>query len=39
MHYHKFRYSFERHGGSERSDTLLNGPDKALNFRDMLLFR
>ena len=38
MHYHKLGYSFERHGGSGRSDAPLNGPDEAINFRDMLLF-
>ena len=31
MHYHKLGYPFERHGGSGGSDTLLNGPDEALN--------
>ena len=29
---------FERNGGSGVYDALLNGPDEALNFRDMLLF-
>ena len=38
MYYYKLGYSFERHGGSGRSDALLNGPDEALNFRDMLFF-
>ena len=38
MHYHKLGYPFERHGGSGGSDALLNGPDEALNSRDMLLF-
>ena len=38
MHYHELVYSFERHGGSGGSDVLLNGPDEALNLRDMLLF-
>ena len=38
MHFHKIGYLFERHGGSGGSDALLNGPDEALNFRDMLLF-
>ena len=38
MHYHKLGYPFERHGGSGGSDALLNGPDEALNFRDMFLF-
>ena len=38
MHYHRLRYPFERHGGSGGSDALLNGPDEALNFRDMFLF-
>ena len=38
MHYHDLRYSVERHGGSGGSDTLLNGPDEALNFRDMFFF-
>ena len=38
MHYHKLGYSFERHGGSVGSDALCNGPDEALNFRDMFLF-
>ena len=38
MHYHELGYPFERHGGSGRSDALLNGLDEALNFRDMLLF-
>ena len=37
MHYHKLGYLFEQHGGSGRSDALLNGLDGALNFRDMLL--
>ena len=36
MHHHKLGYPFERHGGSGGSDALLNGPDEALNFRDML---
>ena len=30
-------YLVERNGGSGGSDTLLNGPDEALNFRDMFL--
>ena len=38
MHYHELGYSFERNGGSGGSDALLNGPDEALNFRDMFLF-
>ena len=38
MHYHELGYLFGRHGGSGRSDALLNGPDEAFNFRDMLLF-
>ena len=38
MHYLKLGYPFERNGGSGGSDALLNGPDEALNFRDMLLF-
>ena len=38
MHYNKLGYPFERHGDSGRSDALLNGPDEAINFRDMLLF-
>ena len=38
MRYHKIGYPFERHGGSGGYDTLLNGPDEALNFRDMFLF-
>ena len=38
MHYHKLGYSFERHGGLGGSDALLNGPDEALNFRDMYFF-
>ena len=38
MHYRELGYSFERHGGLGGSDGLLNGSDKALNFRDMLLF-
>ena len=38
MHYHKLGYSFEWHGGSGGSDTFLNGPDEALNFRDMYFF-
>ena len=37
MHYHELGYLFELHGGSGGSDALLNGPDEALNFRDMLL--
>ena len=37
MHYHKLEYLFERHGGSDGYDALLNGPDEALNFRDTLL--
>ena len=39
MHYHKLRYLFERHIGSGGSDTILNGPDEVLNFRDMFIFR
>ena len=38
MHYHKLRYSFERHGGSGGSDALLNSLDEALNFRYVFLF-
>ena len=38
MHYHKLEYSFGRHGGLGGSDALLNGPDEALNFRDIFLF-
>ena len=38
MQYHKLGYSFERNGGSGRSDALRNGPDEVLNFRDMFLF-
>ena len=38
MHYHELGYWFERHGGSIGYGALLNGPDEALNFRDMLLF-
>ena len=36
MHFHKLIYPFERHGGSGRSDALLDGLDEELNFRDML---
>ena len=38
MHYYRLGHSLERHGGSGESDALLNGPDEALNFRDILLF-
>ena len=38
MHYHKLGYSFEQHGGSGGSDALFDGPDEALNLRDMFLF-
>ena len=38
MHYNKIGYPFERHGGLGGSDALLNGPDEALNFRDMFIF-
>ena len=38
MHYHELGYFFEWHGGSGGSDALPNGPDEALNFRDMFLF-
>ena len=38
MHHHKLGYPFKRNGGSGGSDALLNGPDEALNFRDMFLF-
>ena len=38
MHYHKIGYLFERHGGSGGSDLIHNGPDEALNFRDIFLF-
>ena len=38
MHYHELGYAFEQHGGSGRSHALLNGPDEALNFRNMFLF-
>ena len=37
MNYHKLRYLFEWHGGSGRSDALLNVPDETLNFRYMFL--
>ena len=38
IYYHKLVYSFEQHGGSGGPDALLNGPNEALNFRDMFLF-
>ena len=38
MHYHNIGYLFERHGDLGGSDALLNGPDEALNSREMLLF-
>ena len=38
MNYHKLGYSFGQNGGLGGSDALLNGPDEALNFRDMFLF-
>ena len=38
MHYHELGYSFEWHGVSVGSDVLLNGPDEAINFRDMFFF-
>ena len=38
MYYYELGYLFEHHGGSGRSDALLNGPDKVLNFRDIFLF-
>ena len=37
MHYHELGYLFERHGGLGGSDALLNGPDGALNFKEMFL--
>ena len=38
MNNHEIGYSFEQHGGLDRSDKLLNGPDEALNFKDMFPF-
>ena len=38
MQYHKLRYLFEWNGGSGGYESLFNGQDEAINFRDMLLF-
>ena len=36
MNYNELIYFFEWHSGLGGYDMLLNGPDEALNFRDML---